>query len=197
MVLTSIGWVAQPTESGCITTSDIMVVESKATTAARSVLGKIKQASENSMPSVPFKIEHTETTRKQKNRQVGFDHVQIRSYSMTIGDNPACRVGAPVSLDWQYEELPVLTLDHFESARAITRKNKIRHLYLNYYQRKKILLESGYSQDELKQAEKEAAKVQRQRSMTQVFCPFSKIEELAQSARRKVKRRLQVQANRE
>jgi hypothetical protein len=196
MVSPSIGSVAQPVEGVYIARSD-MVLESKVRRNAASIPGKVEfagkeEASESSrLPSAPLKINHTEA-RKGNSRQVVFAHVQIRSYYMTIGDNPACRVGAPVSLDWQYEELPVLTLDHFESARAITRKSSLRNLILDYYQRKEMLLDSGYSQDELKQAEKAAAKIQRQRSRTQVLLPISKIEELAQSARRKVKRRLQV-----
>jgi hypothetical protein len=192
MVSSSIGCVSQLAENVRITSSE-MVVESKAITKA-SIPGKVdfagRKASENSrMSCVPLDINHTKA-----GRQVNFGHVQIRRYSMTIGDNPSCRAGAPVSLDWQYEELPVLSLDEFEATRALTRKPNLHHLFLGYYQRKEILLKSGYSKGELKQAEKEAAKVQRQRSRTQVLWPISKIEELAQSARRKVMRRFQVQA---
>jgi hypothetical protein len=86
-------------ESVCITRSDMLVVlKSKAITAV-SIPGKAEDASEKSMPMGPLKIELTET-RKQNSRQVGFDQVQIRSYYITIGDNPSCKPGAPVSLDW-------------------------------------------------------------------------------------------------
>jgi hypothetical protein len=123
-------------------------------------------------------------------REVTFHQVQIRRYRMTLGDNPACQVGAPVSLDWQYEELPLLDLDDYEITRLKQRRKKLRHLVLSFYQRQHILQRMGYSPEELKKAAKGVSKARRQREKTMLFLPISKLEEVAQSVKRKVKRRL-------
>ena len=36
-------------------------------------------------------------------KAVSFSCLEIRSYDLCVGDNPACSHGAPVSLDWTYE----------------------------------------------------------------------------------------------
>jgi hypothetical protein len=62
-------------------------------------------------------------------------------------------------------------------------------MVLSFYQRQRIL-EKAHSSEELKQAAKQVSKARWQRQQTQLLLPVSKLEEMAQSARRKVKRRL-------
>mmetsp|Transcript_14263 Transcript_14263/g.23619 ORF Transcript_14263/g.23619 Transcript_14263/m.23619 type:complete len:183 (-) Transcript_14263:173-721(-) len=37
-------------------------------------------------------------------KRVCFSTVEVREYSLTIGDHPLCRDGLPITLDWKYNE---------------------------------------------------------------------------------------------
>ena len=123
-------------------------------------------------------------------RQVHFHQVQIRRYPMIAGDNPACQMGAPVQLDWGFEELPALDLDDFEATRCLTRRRKLHHLILNYFQRNRILKGMGYTDDEIIQTEKDVGRDRFRRGMTQLIVPLWKLEDCIQSLCRKVKRKV-------
>ena len=123
-------------------------------------------------------------------RQVSFHKVQIRRYAMVAGDNPSCQMGAPVTLDWGFEELPELDLDDFEVTRARTRRRKMHHLLLNYFQRRRILSGIGYSEEDIKKAEKEATRERFKRTITRTLLPISRFEDMSESLCRKVKRRI-------
>ena len=95
--------------------------------------------------------------------------------------------GPPISLDWEYEQLPELDLDLYESNRG--KRRGMRQMMMNYYQRKNLLTwRYGITEEELKKAEKEANKVKRGRSLTKAFLPLQKVEDMVQSVGRKTKR---------
>ena len=51
-------------------------------------------------------------------RKVSFSYITIREYNMTIGDNPSCSRGAPISLNWTYNsDHKVCTIDSYEKSR--------------------------------------------------------------------------------
>ena len=127
----------------------------------------------------------TRTGRTSK-KEVSFDSIQIRYYHMILGDNPACSIGAPVQLDWNFEHEEKHDLDIYEVERRPRRK--LRHLILSYYRRKDILLQSGYNESDMRAVEKQIAKLKRQRKTTGFFLPIQKMEEVVQSAGRKVRR---------
>jgi hypothetical protein len=81
---------------------------------------------------------------------VTFGSVSIREYHVRLDDNPACRIGAPVGIDWEYQERLDQPLDAYEASRATpTNKRRQAHqLVLNYYQRRERLLAAGYSDDD-------------------------------------------------
>lgn len=113
-------------------------------------------------------------------RSVSFHSVDIREYDRTIGDNPSCRSGPPLSLDWSYSkkyEKPK-SLDEYEKEREPERVHHLHKLHVNKYRRKNLLsFNWGHSEDEMKDARKETRKLQRQRSMTQIFLPIHLAEE--------------------
>lgn len=113
-------------------------------------------------------------------RSVSFHSVDIREYDRTIGDNPSCRSGPPLSLDWSYSkkyEKPK-SLDEYEKEREPERVNHFHKLHVNKYRRKNLLAFNwGHSEDEMKDARKETRKLQRQRSMTQMLLPIHLAEE--------------------
>jgi hypothetical protein len=135
-------------------------------------------------------ILRTSTTSNEsdsfKPREVSFDTINIRNYGMELGNHPNCQVGAPVTLSWDYEEQGTQDIDIYEFERKPRRRMK--HLILNYYRRNDILKLAGYSDKELKAAEKAVAQVQRQRQTTTAFLPVRQLGELIGSAARKVTR---------
>jgi hypothetical protein len=95
-------------------------------------------------------------------REVSFDRISVRLYAMELGDNPACTIGAPVQLSWHFEDdNDNKDLDEYEAARRPRRS--LRQLILNYYRRKDILKQAGYSDKEIRAAEKRVSRIQWQR----------------------------------
>lgn len=119
-------------------------------------------------------------------REVSFHTIHIRYHPMILGDNPACSFGAPVQLDWECIEEEKHDLDVYEVERRPRRR--LRHLVLSYYRRKDILMQAGFNEDEMRSSEKQIGKLKRQRKTTGFFLPIQKMEEVVQSAGRKVRR---------
>ena len=47
-----------------------------------------------------------ELSMKQHPRSVRFSVVQVREFDRTVGENPACKAGPPLTLDWSFVERP-------------------------------------------------------------------------------------------
>jgi hypothetical protein len=147
-----------------------------------------------SCPATPLDVPAPQHTRapaapgRSNRRNVTFHEVRIRNYTMTLGDNPACSFGAPVQLDWDFDELPTLQLDDYEQFRKKTRRTKLRHLVLSYYKRLEILQNLGHSDHQLRQATKKIARIKSQRKATVMFAPLWPVEHAFSSAGRKLKR---------
>lgn len=73
--------------------------------------------------------------RRHKRRRVAFSMVEIRRYPMILGDNPATPAGPPLSLGWEYEVLPAMNVQDFESFRLRSRRTQTNHLILSQYKR--------------------------------------------------------------
>ena len=130
---------------------------------------------------------------KRSNSKVAFQDVLIREYDTTIGDNPSVSMGTPLSLDWNYQENEPLDLDLYEANRG--KRRGMRQMYLNYFQRKNILIHKwGYTEQEVKDAKRQVRKTKSQRDMTSYlmrsFPPLAKMEEAGESLVRKTKRAL-------
>lgn len=126
---------------------------------------------------------------KKSVSKVSFTDITVRDYNLTLGDNPSVSYGPPVSLDWDYQEKAPVRLDTYEEGRG-TRKKK-GNMRLSYNMRELILKkEYGHSEAELAQAKRNVDQAKRQRDITKLFLPISKVEDLVQSAGRKAKRAL-------
>ena len=62
---------------------------------------------------------------RQLSSSVRFRNVKIREYGITLGDNPSCSGGPPISLSWDYEKEAekVLSLDSYEECRDGQRRS--------------------------------------------------------------------------
>ena len=122
-------------------------------------------------------------------RTVQFELVMIRCYDQCVGDNPAVSYGTPVSLDWGYEEMEPIDLDLYEATRG--KRRNPRQMMMNYFNRRNLLsYRFGVSEEEIVKAEKAAAKIRNQRSVTRALLPAAKIEDMVTSGIRKTKRML-------
>jgi hypothetical protein len=129
----------------------------------------------------------TRASRDAQRLSVQFDAVIIRNFEQTVGDNPSVSYGPPITLDWAYSQSDPISLDQFEKNRGPRRS--ARQMMLNYYNRRNILAwKFGVTEEELKQAERDANRIKRERSMTRALLPAQKLQEIVESASRKTKR---------
>jgi hypothetical protein len=127
---------------------------------------------------------------KKNKKEVSFSSVDIRKYAITMGDNPACRYGVPLSLGWDFQDVPSEAVGKYERRRTGVRRKYLYQLALSARQRGQALKRCGFEDSDLKKAQKKIAKVQRQRNMTIAMQPLYKMEKLAEKAGRGVRKAL-------
>lgn len=52
--------------------------------------------------------------------RVQFTNVEIRSYTITIGDHPCCTIGCPITLDWEFTIEDTVSLNDYETHKYAT-----------------------------------------------------------------------------
>lgn len=114
--------------------------------------------------------------KASKKRGVQFKSVCIREYAITIGQNPYCSFGVPLTLDWNHGEEDVIPIDFYEASHK--RKRTARHMLLNSFQRRDMLWRSGYPLQDIEKAIKENDREKFRRSMTLYFLPLLHIQEM-------------------
>eukprot|EP00553_Chaetoceros_curvisetus_P008630 CAMPEP_0204617062 /NCGR_PEP_ID=MMETSP0717-20131115/4142_1 /ASSEMBLY_ACC=CAM_ASM_000666 /TAXON_ID=230516 /ORGANISM="Chaetoceros curvisetus" /LENGTH=167 /DNA_ID=CAMNT_0051630481 /DNA_START=197 /DNA_END=700 /DNA_ORIENTATION=+ len=113
--------------------------------------------------------------------RVKFQDIKIRNYSMVLGDNPSCTYGPPVSLDWDYDERSAVCIDEYEEKRG--RRRKTYQMQIPAVHRRRILEQSGHTEDEMKYTEAEMKKIKKGRERTKMMLPFQKLQEAAENAK--------------
>ena len=127
----------------------------------------------------------TSSPPSRRRRSVAFGSIHCRSYQQTVGDNPSVSYGPPITLDWDYLELPSMDVDVHEAGKGGRPAPTPRQLLLNYYQRQHVLgWKLGATPLELKHAEREANRLKRQRAVTRALLPLAPLEECIERASR-------------
>eukprot|EP00529_Nitzschia_sp_RCC80_P027296 CAMPEP_0113477308 /NCGR_PEP_ID=MMETSP0014_2-20120614/20138_1 /TAXON_ID=2857 /ORGANISM="Nitzschia sp." /LENGTH=249 /DNA_ID=CAMNT_0000370393 /DNA_START=248 /DNA_END=997 /DNA_ORIENTATION=+ /assembly_acc=CAM_ASM_000159 len=118
----------------------------------------------------------TTSSSSTSSSTISFGEVSIREYPIILGVNPSCSLGAPVCLDWQYEELSPLSVDEFEASKTDEvpragsgqrrKRSKPKQFYLSCYKRKDILGAAGYDQDDLEATERTVKKDRLKRNIS-------------------------------
>jgi len=107
---------------------------------------------------------------RNRRRRVSFGSVKTREYSRTIGDNPACRDGPPLSLGWDFSDdaCAEISVDAHQLKRVWKQSIEGQSLYpVCVTERRNMLLwEWSVSKEEMKMAEKEASRIRMQRRET-------------------------------
>jgi hypothetical protein len=126
--------------------------------------------------------------------RIRFESVQTRLYHQTLGDNPAVKYGPPIALDWEYEEMSPVQVDEFEGTRgdrisiSDSNNNKKNKPVLSSMDRRRVLKNQGFTEEEIDQASQQAEKARKERATTNALLPAMKVEEVLQSTRRHVMR---------
>jgi len=117
----------------------------------------------------------------------------LRDYYLTVGDHPGISNRGPsTSLDWEYLQHPILSIDVFEHHRQPHRVESWKELRIPAELRHTILKDAGIDDQEMERAIATKTKVRKQRQVTNKWTkvmPFSKhVELVLESASRKTKR---------
>jgi hypothetical protein len=111
------------------------------------------------------KVDTKEACSTRHKKSVSFASVEIRNYSVIIGDHPCCTQGCPLSLDWDYVSSDAQSLDEYESTRypRIPRED----LRTSDDERRQILAAVNISECEMRRAER---RLNRSRSCSAKLC---------------------------
>lgn len=126
---------------------------------------------------------------KPKKRKVQFGTVLVRDYEMILGDHPCCSCGPPITIDWDYLEYEPLDVNEYEIHHRPRRS--INEMGLNYYRRKALLSNAGFTEVDFEVSKKEVRRDQLNRAITRQFVayfPLMALETAVESAHRKFKR---------
>jgi len=82
-------------------------------------------------------------------RNISFSTLEVRTYGVTLGDNPGGSSGPPVSLDWNYDESKAIDLEDYEAKRNPRRSREQLHMDMN---NRYFSLASHFTATELKAA---------------------------------------------
>lgn len=93
---------------------------------------------------------------------VSFENITIREYAVCIGDNPSCSSGAPISIDWNYEEKATVPVELYEQHKPPRRSGAELKMPSNI--RIDILQEWNYSLSKIMMASKESQELRKLRS---------------------------------
>lgn len=106
----------------------------------------------------------TSLAEAQHKKCVSFGTVSVREYIRIVGEHPETKVGPPIALGHEFVENPTIHIDDFENSKPESK----RSLRLSSITRKNLLLNVwGYSEEEVRLAEKEVQKIRKQRDLSQ------------------------------
>ena len=120
-------------------------------------------------------------------RSISFHSVKIQEYEMTLGNNPASRLGPPVGISWDHTPEVVIKLDDYENERG--EKRSLNQMFLPRERKYDIIKESGVSNKQIARTVRSINKIKNQRMQTaNNASKFARLEEGFESAVRKIKR---------
>ena len=127
---------------------------------------------------------------------VSFSTIEVREFSVVIGDNPSCAMGPPLSIDWDPDCELSIDIDEFEHYRNgqgydCCRRRTGEELRLDPDQRKFMVLNAGSSNHDIANAVRQVGRDRRARRRSihnNLSKPFYAFDVVKESATRKLKR---------
>lgn len=118
---------------------------------------------------------------------ISFSHIDIREYKRVPGDNPCVRAGVPLSIGWESYQHNAIPLDDYETAKGPPR-DKVEMMVPASVRRSMLRDEFDASVNELNASLRCVNITKRQRAHTLQSENMEVIEEVLESAKRKIKR---------
>ena len=94
-------------------------------------------------------------------KQVTFGDLTITEYPIIMGANPACN-GCPITIGWEPMGTHTRNLELYEYTRSQTRQSR-RKLVIPVHKRSTMLLDAGYTQEQIIKRALEVAEIKNQR----------------------------------
>lgn len=94
----------------------------------------VTQCSPHTKPPMKSAMKKTSSDSKKTKirkynvlQKVTFDSVHVREHYVIVGDHPFCRCGPPLSLGWEHNDCPIVSIDQFEySPRKRRNRSQLR-----------------------------------------------------------------------
>ncbi len=97
-------------------------------------------------------------------KSVSFGDITILEFPIILGENPAVSGGAPIELGWELMERYTRELQLYEYMRSGQRRKRRKSLTIPVADRARLLMESGYSIEDIAAAVMRVEEVQKQRT---------------------------------
>ena len=152
----------------------------------------IPSTSSTSLASKSSFLSSPKSSRTRIKKSVSFHQVQVQEYARTIGDHPDVVLGPPISIDWEPYHHEAHDFDDYETIREGRRKGSKIDMRIHPNTRNRMMISAGVSKEEIKAATRAANRVSSQRKSTVASLEvpaITMVEEVAQSLKRKIKRR--------
>ena len=137
--------------------------------------GSLRSSLKSSLPSSTSITSDVseEASQQSMKRNVSFSNLEIRSYSVTLGNHPTLN-GPPISLDWKYDPqaTQVHDVEEYEQHRSVTPANPTpsnprrskNELFIQPFDRQYLLMrDAGFSRVQIKNATEEAQRAAKER----------------------------------
>lgn len=103
------------------------------------------------------------TTSPMMKKNVKFSSIEIKEHPRVLGDNPSVKKGPALSLGWYKPKTGRIlkySIDEFERRRETERRKSV---FVSASARHRLLMEAGFTQQEIYLARKEASDIRRSR----------------------------------
>jgi hypothetical protein len=132
-----------------------------------------------------------QSQRPAPKKSVIFSALQIRTYETILGDNPSCSTGPSLGLGWRYDPSHYIsTIDEYERHQSQhgCADPRPEDLVLHRFEREAILLNTGYTRQDLAESVRGITKVKNRRRQTVHNLPVAWVEERMEGCRRTLRR---------
>ena len=119
-------------------------------------------------------------------KTVRFSDVTVREYPMIVGDNPAVSCGPPVTIDWEYNNEQIMSLDAHCHLNPYPRRK--RQMLMPLHLREFILIHTDCKYSDILKATNEATNIRIKRMSTLNSSILDRLGEFRKTTTEKIKR---------